>query len=424
MERVEKTVFISYRRTNVPWALAVWQDLTQHGYDVFFDYEGIASGDFESVILGNITARAHFLIILTPSTLERCGEPKDMMRREIETAIESKRNIVPLMLEGFSFGTPAIANQLTGTLAPLKDYNGLSMPAEYFLAAMEKLRNKFLNVPLSAVLQPASRVARKAASEQKTATDTKPPAEAVTVAPEEAASEEAAAVAALRHSCFISYSTKDMEFAQRLNVDLRARGLRVWFAPEELKIGDYFQERIEKSILENDKTMIILSEASLQSSWVEREVNAALEREARENRIVLFPIRIDNQIMQAKQPWAADLRRQRQIGDFTNWKDYDSYQQAFARLMRDLEPAPDDYNEAIQHKSEYADAYYNRGLVRKAKGDLEGAIEDLTEAIRRKPDYAEAYNNRGITRQAMGDLDGALDDYNEAIRLKPNLASE
>jgi hypothetical protein len=50
--------------------------LTQPGYDAFFDFTGIASGDFESVILENIRARAHFLILLTPSVLERCDEPK------------------------------------------------------------------------------------------------------------------------------------------------------------------------------------------------------------------------------------------------------------------------------------------------------------------------------------------------------------
>jgi hypothetical protein len=49
MERIEKTVFISYRRTNIPWALAIFQNLTQHGYDVFFDYTDIASGDFERI---------------------------------------------------------------------------------------------------------------------------------------------------------------------------------------------------------------------------------------------------------------------------------------------------------------------------------------------------------------------------------------
>src|ERR1700733_8548923 len=106
MGRIEKTVFISYRRTNVPWALAISQNLTHHGYDVFFDFNGIASGDFEQVILGNIKARAHFVVLLTPSALERSGEPADWLRREIETALDTKRNIVPVMLEGFDFATP------------------------------------------------------------------------------------------------------------------------------------------------------------------------------------------------------------------------------------------------------------------------------------------------------------------------------
>src|ERR1700722_18463957 len=113
MKRVEKTVFLSYRRTNVPWALAIFQNLTQHGYDVFFDYSGIASGDFERVILENIKSRAHFLVLLTPSALERCGDPGDWLRREIETALDSKRNIVPVFLEDFSFASPAIAQRLT-----------------------------------------------------------------------------------------------------------------------------------------------------------------------------------------------------------------------------------------------------------------------------------------------------------------------
>jgi hypothetical protein len=50
MARVEKTAFISYRRTNVFLALAIYQHLTAHGFDVFFDYQGIASGDFERLI--------------------------------------------------------------------------------------------------------------------------------------------------------------------------------------------------------------------------------------------------------------------------------------------------------------------------------------------------------------------------------------
>ena len=174
MERIEKTVFLSYRRTNIPWALAIFQNLTNHGYDVFFDYNGIASGDFERVILGNIAARAHFLVLLTPSALERCGDPADWLRREIESALDTQRNIVPLMLEGFDFGTPAIASHLTGMLAALKRYNALSIPPEYFLEAMDRLRGRYLNVPLDAVLHPASPSARRAATEQKVAAETAP----------------------------------------------------------------------------------------------------------------------------------------------------------------------------------------------------------------------------------------------------------
>ena len=169
MSRIEKTVFVSYRRTNLAWALAIFQDLTQHGYDVFFDFEGIASGNFERVILENIRARAHFLVLLTPSALDRCGDPEDWLRREIETALETRRNIVPLMLEGFDFSTPPIANRLTGKLAALKQYNALPVPAAYFGEAMGRLRDKFLNVPLEAVFHLASAPAQQAAAAQQVA---------------------------------------------------------------------------------------------------------------------------------------------------------------------------------------------------------------------------------------------------------------
>jgi hypothetical protein len=167
MGRIEKTVFISYRRTDESWGQAIFLDLTHHGYDVFIDYDAIASGNFETAILENIRARAHFLVLLTPTALERCSEPNDWMRREIEAALDSKRNIVPLMFAGFDFYTPATASKLTGKLGALKEYNGLPIPKGYFSPAMERLRIKFLNVPVDAVLHPASDSAQQVAKEQK-----------------------------------------------------------------------------------------------------------------------------------------------------------------------------------------------------------------------------------------------------------------
>ena len=79
MGRIEKTVFISYRHTNFWIALAIFQNLHANGYDVFFDYKSIPSGDFEQVIIENVKARAHFIVILTPSALDRCNEPGDWL---------------------------------------------------------------------------------------------------------------------------------------------------------------------------------------------------------------------------------------------------------------------------------------------------------------------------------------------------------
>lgn len=138
------------------------------------------------------------------------------------------------------------------------------------------------------------------------------------------------------YSCFISYSNKDQGFADRLYADLQNMGVRCWFAPEDMKIGDKIRDRIDQSIRVHDKLLLVLSKNSINSEWVEDEVEAAYEQEQSRGTTVLFPIRLDNAVMDTKKAWAAKLRRSRHIGDFTNWKDHDSYQNAFDRLLKDL----------------------------------------------------------------------------------------
>src|SRR5574342_606497 len=169
MARPQKTVFISYRRSDISWALAVYHYLTKHNFDVFFDYKSIPSGDFEQIIAGNIKARAHFLLILTPTALDRCNEPGDWLRREIEIALREKRNMIPLFFEGFSFASPSIAEKLSGKLESLKRYNGLEVPSGYFDEAMERLRDRYLNVTLEAILHPVSEEVQKVVREHKVA---------------------------------------------------------------------------------------------------------------------------------------------------------------------------------------------------------------------------------------------------------------
>ncbi len=121
-------------------------------------------------------------------------------------------------------------------------------------------------------------------------------------------------------------------------------GVRCWFAPEDLKIGDRFRQRIDEAIRLHDRLLLILSEHSVLSDWVREEVESCLEREHREKRTVLFPVRLDDAVMDTQEAWAASIRHQRHIGDFRKWKDHDAYQKALERLMRDLRAENADAN--------------------------------------------------------------------------------
>jgi hypothetical protein len=141
------------------------------------------------------------------------------------------------------------------------------------------------------------------------------------------------------YSCFISYSHQDEEFAERLHADLQDKGVRCWYAPEDLPIGAKTRVDIDQAIRKHDKLLLILSEHSVNSQWVESEVESALEKERQSHKTVLFPVRLDDTVMNSSDGWAGLVKRSRNIGNFCNWKDYDAYQQVFERLLRDLKPS-------------------------------------------------------------------------------------
>jgi hypothetical protein len=81
-------------------------------------------------------------------------------------------------------------------------------------------------------------------------------------------------------------------------------------------ISDTPGDAIDDAIKLRDKLLLIVSENSIGSDWVEDEVNKAFAEERDRNQLVLFPIRIDDAVMQSQEPWARKLRDQRNIGDF------------------------------------------------------------------------------------------------------------
>jgi hypothetical protein len=146
------------------------------------------------------------------------------------------------------------------------------------------------------------------------------------------------------YSCFISYSTKDQEFADRLYADLQNKGVRCWFAPHDIQGGRKIHEQIDEAIRLHDKLLLILSEHSMKSPWVTTEIAEARVREKRKKKQMLFPIALAP-LAKVKR-WklfdadrgidSAREIREYFIPDFSNWKDHDSYQTAFQRLVKDL----------------------------------------------------------------------------------------
>ena len=138
------------------------------------------------------------------------------------------------------------------------------------------------------------------------------------------------------YSCFISYSSKDEAFVHRLHADLQDNKVRCWFAPHDMKIGGKILDTVDEAIRTRQKVLLILSEASVTSEWVEIEVKKALAEERQRHSTVLFPVRLDDAVLTTKEAWAALLRDDRNIGDFRAWKDHDAYQKALERVLRDL----------------------------------------------------------------------------------------
>jgi uncharacterized protein YjbI with pentapeptide repeats len=137
-------------------------------------------------------------------------------------------------------------------------------------------------------------------------------------------------------SLFISYAHQDDTLAKHLYADLRKKDVPCWFAPHDLRPGDYHHSRIDEAIHLHDKTLLLLSEHAVNSSWVKHEVQIALAREIDQDCTVLFPLRLDEAIMQTNKDWAVRLRATRHIGDFTSWRDEAAYQQAFSTLLQHL----------------------------------------------------------------------------------------
>ncbi|MCK4598968.1 toll/interleukin-1 receptor domain-containing protein [Candidatus Bipolaricaulota bacterium] len=95
-------------------------------------------------------------------------------------------------------------------------------------------------------------------------------------------------------SVFLSHSWKDKAFARKLAAVLQKAGVRVWLDEAELKVGDSLLRKISDAISDMDYVAAILSKNSIDSPWVQKELDMAMNLEIYHNKIRVLPILIED----------------------------------------------------------------------------------------------------------------------------------
>ncbi|MCR5161420.1 MAG: toll/interleukin-1 receptor domain-containing protein, partial [Lachnospiraceae bacterium] len=132
-------VFISYRREGGEiLGRMLYEELIRRGYAVFYDVESLRSGPFNTELFRVIDECTDVLVILPPGALDRCSDPEDWVRQEIAHALKQKKNVIPIIMRGFSFKDAPLPEDI----AELANMNGISANMELFPAVMDMLTQK------------------------------------------------------------------------------------------------------------------------------------------------------------------------------------------------------------------------------------------------------------------------------------------
>ena len=136
---------------------------------------------------------------------------------------------------------------------------------------------------------------------------------------------------------FISYSHADASFVNKLEKFLNGRGIRFWRDVHHATAGR-LERQIDRAIRLNPTVLLVLSEHSVQSDWVQHEARLARKLEVETKRDVLCLVALDGSWKDCN--WPERLREQimeYNILDFSGWEDEDNLRRMFSRLLDGLD---------------------------------------------------------------------------------------
>ncbi|MAU13712.1 MAG: hypothetical protein CL607_28100 [Anaerolineaceae bacterium] len=428
-----KRIFLSYRRSVAQHlSLLLFKELRRQGFDVFRDYSSVGPGKFEEIILNQITTRDHFILLLTPGTLDRCNydeqaehpkvpNPDDWLRREIEHAIFTGRNIIPLVVDDFSWDN--IRPKLTAGLKPLADFNGPTLHTTHdmlFDTSIEILCRDYLTKAVTeATAEPTPKVEEDAE-------------EIIEASESEAVDEKA--LEAERHFSegYIASENKDYETAiekYTQAIELRPK----WDFPYNNRGNCYALLGRYEEALADYKHAIMINPNYVEAYSNRGNAYRSLGRYEEALADCDFAISLNSKY--------ADAFNNRGVL-YSELEKYDEaikdYKQAirfnprfaeafsnraklFSKLQRNNE-ALADYKRAIKINPDNVDYYFNRGRAYMDLQRYKQAIIDYNQAIDLDENYAYAYNNRGFCYYRLGNYKAAYRDINKYLDLSPENA--
>jgi hypothetical protein len=136
---------------------------------------------------------------------------------------------------------------------------------------------------------------------------------------------------------FISYSHTNRPFVDKLENHLNEKGIRFWRDVHDATAGR-LEKVVDRAMRLNPTVLLVLSEYSLSSDWVEHEVRTARELEKETGRDVLCPVALDNSWKESR--WEKHLMEQvtkYNILDFSAWEDDSKFDVMFRKLIDGLE---------------------------------------------------------------------------------------
>lgn len=91
---------------------------------------------------------------------------------------------------------------------------------------------------------------------------------------------------------FISYSTKNKDFADGIKSLLNKNGIETWMAPNDIPVGSKYAEVIGKAIKNCSCLILLLTNNSQNSTWVAKEVERAVNYKK-----VIIPVQLEDLVL-------------------------------------------------------------------------------------------------------------------------------